>query len=286
MNRALVIYHADCLDGFGAAFAIHKHFQNSHASQCEFHGAYHGTEPPAIEGRELYLVDFSYKRTVLKKLCAQSKRVTIIDHHISTQQDLSGLDQEIENLTVHFDMKQSGAVMTWKLFHSTPPPSLLLHIQDLDLWNFQLEGTQDITSALMSYPYDFEQWTQLMVDDRLVLLRTEGEAINRYRQQMIEVHKRKVVIANIAGYQVPVVNCPGVILSDLVGELAKDYPFAAGYQDIGTQRKWSLRSRGEEGLDVAKMAEQFGGGGHRNAAGFQTELPESLLSVQPPTATI
>jgi nanoRNase/pAp phosphatase (c-di-AMP/oligoRNAs hydrolase) len=75
-----------------------------------------------------------------------------------------------------------------------------------------------------------------------------------------------------------VVNSYEEIMSDLVGELAAGHPFAAGYQDQGTLRKWSLRS-GPDGVDVAAIAVRFGGGGHRHAAGFTTRLPDSLLRV-------
>jgi nanoRNase/pAp phosphatase (c-di-AMP/oligoRNAs hydrolase) len=34
-------------------------------------------------------------------------------------------------------------------------------------------------------------------------------------------------------------------------------------------------------VDVAAIAERFGGGGHRHAAGFITRLPEALLDVSP-----
>ena len=74
------------------------------------------------------------------------------------------------------------------------------------------------------------------------------------------------------------VNCPGAIASDLLGLLAKGCPFAAGYQDVGTKRNWSLRST-DEGVDVSKIAEKLGGGGHRNAAGFSITLDKSVISV-------
>ncbi len=49
--------------------------------------------------------------------------------------------------------------------------------------------------------------------------------------------------------------------------LYPDAPFAGVYYDKpdGSQT-WSLRSIGE--FDVAAVAKTFGGGGHRNAAGF------------------
>ena len=43
---------------------------------------------------------------------------------------------------------------------------------------------------------------------------------------------------------------------------------AACYCDTPEGRTFSLRSR-EDGLDVSEIATLFGGGGHRNAAGFR-----------------
>ncbi len=108
----------------------------------------------------------------------------------------------------------------------------------------------------------------------------EGNAINRYRKQMIEQGKRAAEIGTIAGFQVPVVNCPRAIVSELLGELAEGQPFAAGYSDKGLRRSWSLRSS-QDGEDVAAIAQKFGGGGHKNAAGFVTWLDQSNLTLEP-----
>jgi len=61
-------------------------------------------------------------------------------------------------------------------------------------------------------------------------------------------------------------NMPGA------GTMARAAPFAACYYDRPDARVFSLRSRGEDGLDVAEIAASYGGGGHRNAAGFQMPL--------------
>jgi oligoribonuclease NrnB/cAMP/cGMP phosphodiesterase (DHH superfamily) len=281
MSRPLVIYHANCLDGFGAAFAAWQHF-SAQKIEADYYAAKHGNEPPDCSGRDVYIVDFSYKRAVLKQVCATAANVTILDHHISAQDDLEGLESEHDNLKVVFDMEKSGAVLSWEYFHQEPPPRLLLHIQDRDLWRFELEGTDAINTALMSYPFTFEFWQELMVSgDKVDALQREGDTINRFRRQLIEQYKKRAVIGTIAGFKVPVVNAPHAIISELVGELSEDYPFAAGYQDHGSKRSWSLRSRKDGGEDVAKIAEQFGGGGHRNAAGFGVQLPEGLLTLDP-----
>jgi len=281
MSQPLVIYHANCLDGFGAAYAAWLHF-NGQGVEVDYYAAKHGNEPPACDNRDVYIVDFSYKRDVLKQICAVAKHVTILDHHISAQDDLDGLEREHDNLSVEFDMDKSGAILSWEYFHKEAPPKLLLHVQDRDLWRFELDGTDAINTALMSYSFSFEFWHQLIAsDEKLAALKQEGETINRFRRQLIDQYKNRAVIGTIAGFKVPVVNAPHAIISELVGELAADYPFAAGYQDHGNKRSWSLRSRKDGGEDVAKIAEQFGGGGHRNAAGFGTPLPEGLLTLVP-----
>ena len=279
MDRPLVIYHGGCPDGFAAAYALSNHFLQSEDRTCDLVPGVHGQPPPDVTGREVYLTDFSYRRPVLKEMCSKAASVVVIDHHISAEKDLKGLELEHGNLRVVFDMHKSGAVLAWEFFHDTPPPQLFLHIQDRDLWTFALDGTNDIYAALISRQLDIALMDQLCsTPGSLDLLLNEGGAINRYRRRMIDLHREKAVMANISGYQVPVVNCYEDIMSDLVGELAEGHPFAAGYQDQGELRKWSLRSR-SDGMDVSRIAASYGGGGHRNAAGFSTILPDGLLYI-------
>lgn len=283
MANPLIIYHANCADGFGAAYAAYYHFCFENECQCEFVAASHGEAPPEVSGREVYLLDFSYKRAVLKALCEQAKQVVVIDHHISAAEDLQGLDQECPNLSLHLDMDKSGAVLAWEYFHDPNVPRLLLHVQDQDLWRFKLPYTKEINAALMAYPFDFKLWNTFAEDDASVqALVLEGETIGRYRAKLIAAYKKRARMAEVAGFKVPVVNCPPELSSELLGELAEQHPFAAGYHDKDNRRAWSLRSRGDSGADVAKIAAQFGGGGHRNAAGFATRLPD--LDFTPPDA--
>jgi oligoribonuclease NrnB/cAMP/cGMP phosphodiesterase (DHH superfamily) len=214
-------------------------------------------------------------------MCRTARSVTVIDHHFTAERDLAGLEREHDNLRVVFDMNRSGAVLAWEHFHHVPPPKLLLHIQDRDLWRYELAGTNDIYAALVARPFDFQGWTELVADEELpAFLAAEGRVINRYRRRVIEMHLNKAVMGSIDGYQVPIVNCYEDIASDLLAELAEGQPFAASYNDQGTLRKWSLRSSAS-GSDVAAIAERFGGGGHQHAAGFITRLPDSLINIFP-----
>ena len=281
MARPLVIYHANCLDGFGAASVIFRHFRKGDDAPCDFFAASYGRNPPDASGRDLYIVDFSYSRQEMAALCRESKSVTVIDHHLTAVHELAGLDKEQDNLSLVLDMEKSGAVLAWEYFNPEPVPSLLLHIQDRDLWRFELADTNDLYAALSARPYDFRDWAELIARrDLPPELLAEGRSINRYRRKMIDLHRDKAVMATIAGYNVPMVNCYEDIASDLLAELAVGHPFAAGYQDQGRLRKWSLRSA-PDGADVAAVAELFGGGGHPHAAGFITRHAAAVMNVSP-----
>ena len=285
-TQPLVIYHGTgCLDGFGSAYAAYCFFHKKNGITAEYVGAGHGDEPPLVDGRDVYILDFSYKRDLLSTICSKAKKVVILDHHESAKNDLLGLDETYSNLTILFDMNRSGAVITWEYFHEEPVPPLLAHIQDRDLWQFRIPDSKHVNAALMSYPFEFELWDEfacgidhLKSNDHLKTLIVEGRAINRFRDKMIEHYKTKVVYGTIAGFSVPIVSCPNFITSELLSELAKGYPFAASYSDRVTKRGWSLRSS-PEGENVADIASAFGGGGHPRAAGFSTKISEQLFFV-------
>ena len=165
-------------------------------------------------------------------------------------------------------MDRSGAMMAWQFFHTSPPPELIRYIQDRDLWTRSLPGSDEFTVALQSYPQDFAVWDKLTVPQLI----EEGRHIHRYYRGRVEDAKAKAFRAEIGGYIVPVVNASGWLASDVAGELSEGEPFAALYYDEGEWRNYSLRSRGD-GIDVSEIARRYGGGGHRNAAGFRIARP-------------
>lgn len=281
MTAPLVIFHGNCLDGFGSAYAAWVYFNINQKVAADYIPAAHGDVPPEATGKTVYLLDYAYKRVGMEQLCKQAEKVIVLDHHITAVEELAGLDDEYNNLELLLDMDRSGAMIAWEYFHQAPVPKLIACVQDRDLWRWDIPESQDINAGLMSQPFTFERWHEV-ANDELAFQRMadEGNAINRYRSQMIEQGKRAAVMGQVAGFSVPIVNCPRAIVSELVGELAEGQPFAAGYTDKGNRRSWSLRSA-QNGEDVAKIAQRFGGGGHKNAAGFVTWLEDGCLVVEP-----
>ena len=268
-NRPLVIYHGNCADGFGAAWCFHNYFGKD---ACEFHPGVYGHTPPNCTGRDVYLVDFSYKREIVEIILAEAASVTLIDHHVSAIEDLKGL----EGLQQYTDVNRSGARLAWDFLHGTEegalePPRLLLHIEDRDLWRFKLPNTREIQANVFSHPYSFELWDKLMAAGPIELLEmtVAGAAIERKHfkdiDELLRITQRTM---EIGGFTVPVASLPYTLSSDAGNTMSVDQPFAACYWDTASFRIFSLRSQKEGGEDVSKIAVSYGGGGHKNAAGF------------------
>jgi oligoribonuclease NrnB/cAMP/cGMP phosphodiesterase (DHH superfamily) len=283
--RPLVIYHNNCADGFSAAWC----FWRKYGTGADYVGGVYQTPPPDVTGRDVYLVDFSYKRAVVERMLAEANSVTLIDHHKTAIDDLQSLFAEHETDALAYgsdrravwfcDLNRSGATLAWDyLFPSEDRPLLLGHIEDRDLWRFKLPGTREIQAFVFSYAYSFELWDRLMSADQVELLKmtAAGAAIERKHHkdvaELVAVCQRRMVIG---GYDVPVASLPYTLVSDAAHLMAQDQPFAACYWDTAEGRVFGLRSV-EAGVDVSEVAKQYGGGGHAKAAGFKVSREHPL----------
>lgn len=277
--RPLCIYHGNCADGFGAAWVVKRKFNND----VDFHAGVYQSPPPDVTGRDVILVDFSYKRPIIEGMMKTAKSITIIDHHKTAIEDLEplkvrcsvGMDIR-DPLYLCFDTNHSGAMLAWLYyFGKEKPPQLLRHIEDRDLWKFEIEGTREIQAALFSYPYDFDIWEKLMDPSTLDKLRQQGAAIERKHfkdiAELLPIVTRRM---NIGGFNVPVANLPYIFTSDAGHTLSTGEPFGACYWDTPEGRIFSLRST-DKGEDVSAVAKGYGGGGHRNASGFKVSYQQA-----------
>ncbi len=305
--KPLVIYHSNCADGFSAAWAVRQ------AIEAEFHPGVHGTPPPDVTGRDVILVDFSYKPEVLMELRKAARSILILDHHKSAEADLPRCDSgRPESLTCFrmddeawtapktwayyqqcvrqdqcegapyaviyalFDMARSGAGIAWDFFHpGKARPALIDHVEDRDLWRFALQGTREVQAAVFSHPYRFEVWDQLMLAPVYELYQ-QGLSIERkHHKDVAELVEVAKRQMVIGHYDVPVASLPYTLASDAGHLMAQGQPFAACYYDKAEGRVFSLRST-DDGVDVSEVAKLYGGGGHARAAGFTVPRDHEL----------
>lgn len=273
-ERPLVIYHAGCWDGFCAAWVARMAL-----GEVEAVPAHYGTEPPSVDGREVYVLDFSYPVEVMAEMASRSSAFTVLDHHKTAERAIADLEAMFitHNMAgrARYGVDVSGARMAWEFFaqvggwQGMKAPWLVDYTEDRDLWRHALPDSQNINAALRSYPLDFKLWDEFhgAVGQREMFKR-EGEAIRRTERQIVESHVRHARDVEMDGHRVRVVNAT-VLFSEIAGELAKGRPFGACYFDrFDGKRQWSLRSD-EHGVDVAAIAKAHGGGGHARASGYE-----------------
>lgn len=260
-----VIYHANCIDGFTAAWCAWKVFDDT----AEYIPAQYGEAAPDVTGADVLVLDFSYPRETLLRMHAEAKSLRVLDHHKTAEADLKGLG------FCTFDMNRSGAGIAWDELKTGERPPLVAYVEDRDLWRFALPDSRTINAFIGSFDFSFQTWCSL--SDGLFDLRqrdavlTGGQAILRKEHRYVVEMSKQARMVEVAGLIVPVVNAPYINTSELVGYLAEQFgPFAVGWFQRGDGKyQYSLRSRGD--YDVSEVAKKYGGGGHRNAAGFTVD---------------
>lgn len=288
----IVLFHADCYDGFAAAWAIEIARAEANAPDITWVPVQYNKPLPPIDYRceLLYIVDFSLPSEQLDQLSALAGKIVILDHHKSAAEHLADVQKiylgqdpmELPyDVLAHFDMEHSGAVLTWKHFRPEEGvPMLLQYIQDRDLWKWVLPESKWINAYIGANPMAFETFDRMNHELHKDRERVEavGLGITQYQEKLI---KQIIESARVTSFTmhdnvpVPCVAVRSPVLQSEVGNaLCEHFPevkFAIIYSDIPGDManiKWSLRSIGE--FDVTQITKRYGGGGHRNAGGMTT----------------
>lgn len=229
--KPLVLYHAGCWDGFCAAWVARWAIGDIEAIPVQY------GQPPPIDvcGRDVYILDFSYPRQVMKDIIGQSAFVCCLDHHKTAQDTLAGLADEVvggkADCIIRFDMHKSGGRLTWEYFFPAAvdsPNWLVAYTEDQDLWKWALAESKAINANLRSYPLDFEQWDVFQhtfsigaPSDGKAAWIASGKAILRREQQIIDSHVNFAYETEMASHKILAVNAT-VLSSEIAGALAKD----------------------------------------------------------------
>ncbi len=277
--KHLIIYHANCNDGFCAAW-IAFNALSVEGAQIEMHAANYGDKLPLDKidfTVKVLVLDFSYPIEAMRALISISNQVLWIDHHKTAEATANEFKANGESINILFNLNHSGAMLTWMWFNpGVTAPNLVAYVEDRDLWLHKLPHSAEFTAALNLEEKIIEAWDAVnqltKYSTGLKNFIVGGNYILRHRNQLIEeivsVGKVTVIIDGISGLAC---NAPHMLASD-IGQILAEESCTFGvtwYEDSCTRPVYSLRSIGD--FDVSEIAKSFGGGGHKNAAGFRLE---------------
>ena len=291
-NFDYIVYHTrgktPCPDGIASAWVCNKYNPNA-----KLIGMTYGDDLPTLPSNcGVICVDFSFTSMQLIELYKRNIKVIIIDHHISafeelTKGQLSKIEQYIDDKKEYFyryDINECGASLTWQtLFPDEVMPPFLKYIKDRDLWRHELPKTEEMHEAVGILGRNFGNFDYLATLSEEQLIKTIAP-IGDYNiavknEKIAKICDPKWIITEtIDSYEVI-----GVIVkpfqsrwtSDIAMYLYKkypEYPFVFIKTIEGQNAKYSLRSSRVSGIDVTAIAEKYGGGGHKNAAGFSKPI--------------
>lgn len=277
----LVIYHGHCADGMASCVAA-LHGLGTVDTEC-IAGLYDEPVPhiDTFRLRNIYIVDFSYSEKVIREIAAVATKVVVLDHHKTAQAALVG-PVFPANVEVLFDMNRSGAGITWDYFHpGVERPRLIDYVEDRDLWKWKLELTKEINAYIGLQDTTVVSYLGLLDEldnDRAgmfdkaaemgrVLIKQSEKTTGKICQLAFEKQlpspkgTKRVMFINTC-----------TMISEVGNALLERHPnidFVAGWWDKSDRvRIWSLRAANK--YDVSALAKIHGGGGHANAAGFNT----------------
>jgi len=266
-----ILYHGGCPDGFGGAYAAWKKFGDT----ADYIPVKHGKPAPEnLDGKELYFIDFCYPQEMMSALMAVAKSVTVLDHH-------EGVREVATKFPGVFDTNHSGATIAWGYFHpDTPVPMLLKYVEDGDLYRFKLSDSRNILSYVYTLTDSFasfdvqniEKWNTFVAElekpserERIIEM---GKLFAQYHEHVVVHGVHHAEIVRFEGYECYLTGSTGEFTSDIGNRLARlKPPIAIILSAHAESLHVSLRSDGS--VNVAILAQKFGGNGHPAAAAFQ-----------------
>jgi oligoribonuclease NrnB/cAMP/cGMP phosphodiesterase (DHH superfamily) len=227
-----VYYHPNCPDGNTCAWLWSKVHPNDNLKPLA---------PEIDQSEPLVFLDCCPRVPI-----DPAVPVLVIDHHKTVHQD-------IQNFAPHAQLIYSNEKCAAELvrdYLKLPPDPLIPYIADRDLWKWELPLSREVSAYI--HLHTLEEWGEIDVEKGKLIGPYILKLINKQVEHIYSNHRviDSVVYINSSVYQ-----------SELGERGYRDYPLAVVYTD----RRVSLRS---SILDCAAIAKALGGGGHKNAAGF------------------
>lgn len=277
----LILYHARCFDGLGAAWCARRHPDWRDAEIVPVN--YSDDEHPDVVDREVLIVDFSYPREVLSRMHEQARSLHVYDHHATAEEALRGLD------FCTFDMNRSGAGLVWDELIGGPRPMAIDYIEDRDLWRHALPNAAEVQAWMRSFQTTYET-IEMLIDElpdelpggarvpRHSVVRA-GMALLGYRRLIIETAAEDAMEVTFSGYRGRAVNFGlNELYSEVAEKIGEGADFGLAYMFKGDGRVY-MSFRSKDAVDVGRIAKLLGGGGHKHAAGALSSRDEFMLAV-------
>jgi len=275
----VIYYHRQDLDGMCSGEIVRRHHPEAKLVGVNYNEPFDNSI--ISKGDTVYVVDFSFTYEEMLWL-NNNCELTWIDHHRSAMENLNDL-----NFRGLRRIGTAACLLCWEyLYPNRPIPYFVKLLSDYDVWNhknpdvlaFQYgirlhENTRPGSSIWTDYFNDSSDWAL----EKTAVQKTiaNGQLILEYETAQNAKYAASMAYeAEFESYRAIVINKPfsnSKIFDSVYDSDKHDIMIIFGCKEPGTPYKYSLYCNKPE-IDVSKLAVKYGGGGHKGAAGFYTDL--------------
>jgi oligoribonuclease NrnB/cAMP/cGMP phosphodiesterase (DHH superfamily) len=216
------------------------------------------------------IVDFSLQKDGdFEKLLEITPNVIWIDHHKTAIERFAYIDGKIKGIRRN---GTSGCELTWEYFFSmTPVPRVVELLGDYDIWAFRYGDKTNWLQAgirLFNTHPASDMWNIWLDPSYNPVKEIEyGKISIKYRNNYyVGLVKAFSFCIQFEGYKTIVCNA-GSVSSQLFDSIREEYEIMMTFVFDGKMWNFSLYTKNKD-IDVSEIAKKYGGGGHRQAAGF------------------
>lgn len=276
-------YHND-MDG-RCAGAIVARYTNNYNPNDYFEVDYLMELPidKIAKDEQVYLVDYSFKdNTVwqLDEILKKTKNVVWCDHHTSSMNLLINRP-ELRRIPGIITDGISGAALIYMYLYDYDfdnCPMYVKYVSDYDCWIYNYgDNTTYFKLGLEMKKFDALDKVWKSLEDEFKDIETLNKIIDDGKTIKTFIDMDNEQYLKSFGYESVIDGLPCYVVNKksnswIFGDKINNYPIVIVYAFNGEKFSYSLFST-DKNVDCSKIAEKYGGGGHKGAAGFSnTEL--------------
>lgn len=284
--KVLGVYHKNCIDGTASASVLLMKYPNANVfsfnhnySPDEFNNLLSFVDEDTI----VYILDFSFNIDDLQRLIERSKKVVLIDHHITSKEKLGDVILNKDKFEFIFDTNHSGSMLTYKYFFKNKNNKIIEFIEDRDIWKWEFgKHTEYVNSYLFLFVENPQSMKEVIENVSIEDILNRGKSINEYKNKIVNniLEKNKEIYITIGDYKVPSINV-NMFQSEIGSILCKKHDSAVCLFNISSDRViLSFRSLDHHDPSALDLAKLVGGGGHKNAAGATVNINDFIKMIQ------
>jgi nanoRNase/pAp phosphatase (c-di-AMP/oligoRNAs hydrolase) len=275
-EKLICFYHSADFDGIASAAIVHMKYPD-----CRLYGINYGDEIPwhLIEGEEVIICDFSFEpiQEMMFEAKHIAKSLVWIDHHKTSIEEIEEMEGfKVEGIRL---VGVAACELTWQYYMDKPVPFGLKLLASWDVHDMEysdhivpfqygargIDELYDPTHKIWNILFNDMEWVYKTIRKGHTIL----QFVEAEHAKVMQLYSFEHDFLNYRAIMVNRGSMNSKAFESVYNPAKHDIMLAFSRIPSG---EWSVSIyTDKDDIDVGEIAKQQGGGGHKQAAGFQTK---------------